>query len=137
MSTYSQTLKKKTSLSRNRRIGDEQFLQNTSIQETIFGFLPAIPRFMIDLWRVTSCVLLLFIQNSSLETAYSAPLRIQHHDVCSSLQENIIISETVHVADEISVYQFKENVVSYQTLSLRTLYSAPQWNYHRYVFSDC
>ena len=51
-------------------------------------------------------------QNPSLKTAYSAPQRIQHYDDSSSLQENIIISETVHDGDESSVDQFQENVVT-------------------------
>ena len=42
-------------------------------------------------------------QNLSTEILYGAPWRKNHHYVISGLQQNIIISETMHDRDEVTI----------------------------------
>ena len=51
-------------------------------------------------------------QNPSSKTSYGAPKRRNHHDVISSLQENIIFSETMLDRGEVTIKHYQETIIA-------------------------
>ena len=50
-------------------------------------------------------------QNPSLKIVYGAPWRGYHHDLISGLQENVIISETVHDRNKVTIEHKQETII--------------------------